>query len=569
MASFHPTELHPSLVSARFWSTLVFLGVLLITSAALFFLLPPVVWSHRADMLVTFYPPDLWLIIKQTRIPPLHSMSLGDIASYPFRVAAAFAGPPPWSVLAIPISLRTGVVVVIAGSAARLVFSRVREVSPKQISARHVSGPKPMRGQWGATHLNQVWAPLRRQTGDGLLLAPGVKLPIVTEQQGILLVGPPGTGKSVILEGLLRQALERRDRVVALDVKGGLANRIAAYKPIVFGLSGPASVVWAIGEDLLTDADADEFAASLIPESKDPVWSEGSRLILAALVLYLAKRHGRQWGWRHLYSLLNQPLERQETIVRRVAPEVANMIQQRSEEPATFILSLLFNLTAHVGATVRRFARMENARARRVSLRGWATATGWRRPIVLRYDLQRRERSANFAKLALRLLAGTLLGDEVEDGRDARVWLFLDEITRVGRSDALIDLVSLGRSRGVRSVASLQSQAQLRDAYGEAGAEALRENFGLQIVCALSPGDNARRIANEWVAPRTVCEPGPAPQNGTQREWTIPPISPAEYTADFGLRFDLWGRPYIRAAVLGLGDIPVLDWPIHRWLPRS
>ena len=569
MACYHPTELHPSLVSARFWSVLVFLGLLLIASAALFLLVPPVVWSHRADIFVTFYPADLWLTIKQTTIPPLQSMSLGNIVSYPFRVAAAFAAMPTWSVLAIPIALRVGVAVVIAASAARLVFSRVREVSPRQISARHVAGPKPMRGQWGAIHLNQVWAPLRRQTGDGLRLAPGVKLPIVTEQQGIFLVGQPGAGKSVIFEGLLRQALERKDRVVALDVKGGLENRIAAFKPVVVGLSGPSSVVWAIGEDLLTDADADEFAASLIPESKDPVWSEGSRLILAAMVLYLAKRYGRQWGWRYLYHLLNQPLERQERIVRRVAPEVANMIQQRGEEPATFILSLLFNLTAHVGATVRRFARMENARARRMSLREWATATGWRRPIVLRYDLQRRERSANFVKFALRLLAGTLLGDEVEDGRDARVWLFLDEITRIGRSDALIDLVSLGRSRGVRSVASLQSPAQLRDVYGEAGAEALRENFGLQIVCALSPGDNARRISNDWVAARTVCEFGPVGQKGARREWTTPPISPAEYAADFGLRFDLWGQPYIRAAVLGLGDIPVLDWPLHRWLPKS
>jgi len=289
---------------------------------------------------------------------------------------------------------------------------------------------------------------------------------------------------------------------------------------------------------------------------------------LAALVLYLGKSHGRRWGWRHLYNMLTQPPEKLEEIVRKVAPEVANMIQTRGEEPATFILSLLFNLTAHVGATARRFARMENARARRVSLRAWATATAWRRPIVLRYDLQRRERSASFVKLALRLLAGTLLGDEVEDGRDGRVWLFLDEVTRIGRSDALIDLVSLGRSRGVRSVVSLQSPAQLRDTYGEAGAEALRENFALQIICALPPGDNARRIANEWVAPRTVCEAGPLPPDRTRREWTIPPISPAEYAADFGLRFDLWGRPYIRAAVLGLGDIPVVDWSLHRWPPK-
>ncbi len=569
MPVFHPTEPHPSLFNARLWSMIVFLGVLLTAGAAMFVMLPPVVWSHRADLPVTFYPPDLWLVIKQTTVPPLPSMSLGDIIGYPLRVFAAFLNQVPWSVLALPLSLRVGAAIVIAAAAAKLVFARVREASPKQISARHVSGPKPMRGQWGASHLNQVWAPRRRQTGDGILLAPGVKLPIVTEREGILLVGQPGAGKSVILEGLLRQALARRDRVVALDVKGRLANRIAKYKPIVFGLSGPISVVWAIGEDLLTDADADEFAASLIPESKDPVWSEGSRLILAALVLYLGKRHGRRWGWRHLYNMLTQPPEKLEEIVRKVAPEVGNMIQTRGEEPATFILSLLFNLTAHVGATARRFARMENARARRVSLRAWATATTWRRPIVLRYDLQRRERSANFVKLALRLLAGTLLGDEVEDGCDGRIWLFLDEVTRIGRSDALIDLVSLGRSRGVRSVGSLQSPAQLRDTYGDAGAEALRENFGLQIICALPPGDNSRRIANDWVAPRTVCEAGPLPKDGTRQEWTIPPISPAEYAADFGLRFDLWGRPYIRAAVLGLGDIPVLDWPIHRWPPKS
>jgi len=325
----------------------------------------------------------------------------------------------------------------------------------------------------------------------------------------------------------------------------------------------------AVLVSVMTDADADEFAAALIPESKDPVWSEGSRLILAALVLYLAKRHGPRWGWRHLYRMVTQPLERLEKMVRKIAPEVANMIQTRGEEPATFILSLLFNMTAHVGATVRRFARLESAGARRLSLRSWVTATGRRNPIVLRYDLQRRERSANFVKLALRLLAGALLGDEVEDGRDARVWLFLDEVTRVGRSDALIDLVSLGRSRGVRNVVSLQSPAQLRDTYGDAGSEALRENFGLQIICALPPGDNARRIANDWVAPRMVCDPGYVRQNGTRGEWTIPPISPAEYATDFGLKFDLWGRPYIRAAVLGLGDIPVLDWPLHRWLPRS
>lgn len=562
MAILHPTEPHPSLASARFWSIAVFLTVLLATGVVLLQLFPPVIWSHRADTDVAFYLSDLHFFLEHFVAPPPDSMSIGNLVVYPFQLLAALAHMLPSSKLVLPLVLRIGVAIVVALAAAKPVFKRVRDASPKFIAARHVSGPRPMRGRWGETHLNQRWEPLRRQTGDGLLLAPRIRLPINTEKEGLLLVGPPGSGKSVILESLLMQSLARKDRVVALDVKGGLGKRIAKYHPRIFDLSGQTSVVWAIGQDLIDDADADEFAASLIPESRDPVWSEGSRLILSALVLHLGKRHGRRWGWGHLYKMLTRPVEKIEAIVRKIAPEVANMIQTRGEEPATFVLSLLFNLISHVGATARRFARMESAGARRVSLRAWATAMTARSPIILRYDLQRRDRSASFVRLALRLLAGALLGDQLQDGVDSHTWLFLDEGTRIGRTDALIDLVSLGRSRGVRSVFSVQSPAQLRDVYNEAGAEAFRENFGLQIICGLPPGDNARRVANEWIGPRTVCEATALAKDGNPREWTIPPISASEYAADFGLRFNLWGQPYIRAAVLGLGDVPVVDWPI-------
>jgi hypothetical protein len=391
-------------------------------------------------------------------------------------------------------------------------------------------------------------------------------LPIVTEKEGILLMGPPGSGKSVIAEGLMMQALARHDRVLALDVKGQLAARFARYRPLVFDLAGTNSVVWAIGQDLLDDADADEFAASLIPDSRDPVWAEGSRLILSAIIQHFQSECGRRWGWRELHSMLAKPPGELEHLIRRIAPEVAAMIMTRGEDPATFVLSLQFNLIAHVGATARRFARLERNGARPQSLRAWAVAGQWRRPIILRYDLQRRERSAAFVKLVLRVLAGTILGGEVEDEHDWRIWLFLDEVARVGidKSPAIADLAALGRSRGVRTIVTVQSPAQLKE------SEAFRENFGLQIICSLAPGESAQRVAKDWVAQRTVRDA--ASPMGTDRrpqEWTIPPITVSEYQADLGLKFDLWGRPFIRAAVLGLADIPILDWTIHRWLPRK
>ncbi len=566
MIKRHPTEPHPSLASARLFSNMTFLAVLLTMSIVFCTVMSPLVWWHPNDTAVTVHLSDLWWFIQQAKIPHLETYQIGDLALYPLRLVASLIGAMPPSDLVMPFVLRFAVACAIAAAAARPVFRRVRDASPKRIAALHVNGPRPMWGPQGAAHLTATFHPLRRQTGDGIFLAPGTRLPIVTEQEGILMMGPPGSGKSVIAEGLMRQALARRDRVLALDVKGQLAARFARYRPLVFDLAQANSVVWAIGRDLLDDADADEFAASLIPDSRDPVWAEGSRLILSAIIQHLQAERGGRWGWRDLHDMLAKPPGELEHMIRRIAPDVAGMIMTRGEEPATFVLSLQFNLIAHVGATARRFAKLERDGARPQSLRAWATAGRWRRPIILRYDLQRRERSAAFVKLVLRILAGTILGGDVEDEHDWRIWLFLDEVARIGidKCPAITDLAALGRSRGVRTVVTVQSPAQLKE------SEAFRENFGLQIVCGLAPGESAQRVAKEWVAQRTVRDARvPAHADQRPQEWTIPPISVSEYQSDLGLKFNLWGHPFIRAAVLGLADIPIIDWPMHRWLPRK
>jgi hypothetical protein len=566
MIKTHPIEPHPSLAGARLFRNMAFLAVLLTMAVVFCTVMSPQVWQHPYDAAVTVHLSDLWSFIKQANIPKLETDKIGDLALYPLRLVAALIAAMPPSDLVMPFVLRFAVACVIAAAAARPVFRRVRDAGPKRIAALHVNGPRPMWGSSGSVCLNATFQPLRRQTGDGIFLAPGTRLPIVTEKEGILLMGPPGSGKSVIAEGLMKQALARRDRVLALDVKGQLSARFARYRPLVFDLAGANSVVWAIGQDLLDDADADEFAASLIPDSRDPVWAEGSRLILSAIIQHLQSERGRGWSWRDLHTMLSKPPGELEPMIRKIAPDVAGMIMTRGEEPANFVLSLQFNLIAHVGATARRFAKLEQDGARPRSLRAWAVAGQWRRPIILRYDLQRRDRSGAFVKLVLRILAGTILGGDVEDEHDWRIWLFLDEVTRIGidKSAAITDLAALGRSRGVRTVVTVQSPAQLKE------SEAFRENFGLQIVCGLAPGESAQRVAREWVAQRTVRDAAvPAGANQRSQEWTIPPITVSEYQSDLGLKFNLWGRPFIRAAVLGLADIPIIVWPMRHWPPRS
>lgn len=560
MAKLHPTTAIQSSTQAFGIAIPMFVLTAAVAGLLLLQFVPPTDWSPYQDRAISLRLSDVVARFGDIYIAAPRTYS--DLILYPLRRTIDLVTVLANSGVSFAFMTHLLAALVVAGIVSRQVFQQVRLAAHSHTVAQHARGPRPLRGANGRTYLIETWQAAIRQTGLGVFLAPGIAMPTVVEKAGILLVGRPGSGKSVILEGLLHQALMRGDRVVALDVKGGLSRRLAGHGPKVLALSGSDCTVWGIGQDLVDDADADEFAAALIPESRDPVWSEGSRLILSALVQYLHERHGANWGWRELTAILAQPVEALEATIRAHAPEIANLISRRAE-PAQFVVSLMFNLASHVGAPAKRFARLERQGARPLSLRAWSRPGADRQPIILRYDLQRRERSASFVRLALRILSGTLLGDEIPDGEDTRTWIFADEVTRVGRSEAVLDLAALGRSRGVRLVATVQSPAQLRHVYEEAGSEAFRENFGLAIICGLPPGDNAKRVAEDWIGNRTVFVP--AEGSAEARDWTLPCLSPAEIAGELGHDYDLLGRSRIRAAVVGTGDVAVIDWSFGRW----
>lgn len=447
----------------------------------------------------------------------------------------------------------------------RAVYRRVYAATPRAIAARHVAGPEPKRQGAGLAHLRERWR--ARDDGTGILLAPGLRMPPHVEAEGIGLLGRPGSGKSIILEGLARGALDRGDRCFLLDVKGNLPERLRAYRPHVLGLRGGGGAVWAVGRDVRTRLDARELAAAFVPESRDPVWSAGSRMILAAMILYLVARFGTEWGWRHLHRVLAQPVPTLQRIVSTQMPEVAALLEGHEGEPSAAALSLIMNLVAHVAGLVGALAEAEARTDERVSLADWVAGRNGQTPIVVQLDLRYREQSASLAGMIVRLLGAELLGPGLEDGIDHRLWVFLDEVPRIGKGSAetVGELVALGRSRGVRTVVSFQAPSQLVQLLGEAGAAALQENLGLRVICRTAAGATATAIAAQ-IGRRTVSWVDHAEgKGGKMRTEAIDALSPEEISAGLGLRHDLLGRPSVRAAILGQGDVAVLDWPLHRW----
>lgn len=557
---FQPVQ---SSVAAALWAALTAVLILPLSLVLFMQVIPPEVWHPWRDEWYTLsLGSGVELLRAQGYTPPLGP--LGWMAAPHVYLQRT------WPVLTaaehvMPVLIHLAVALAVAAGPAGHVFRRVRAVEPKIVPAEHVSGPRPLWRAAGLTHLHERFADERRQTGAGVMLAPGLHLSRRAELGHLFAVGTPGSGKTVIVEGLMAQAIARGDRVFALDVKGDLPRRLARHRPRCLRLNGENASVWAIGRDLRSPEDSDEFAACLIPDSHDPVWGQGSRLILSALVERLRAEHGTDWGWRKLQAVLSLPFASLERLIQPQVPLIAQLLGGR-EEPPAFVLSLLMNMAAHVTRTAERFAAMEKRGARPLSIRDWARGATTRFPVVLRFDLQRRDASGAFVRLILRILSGALLSDDASDEVDHGVWLFLDELTRAGRTDAVLDLASLGRSRGIRCVVTAQSPAQVTEVYGPAGAEGFLGNFKIWIVGQLPPGETAKRVAEDWIGTRTLREPAGRVQPGqSPREQERPVLSPGEIVSELGLRYDLLGRPVIRAVVLGSGDVPVLDWALHRW----
>jgi len=554
----------------------------LMVAAILFGLVPIKGWSAAAANSVVLGYDDLDQIINRAAavatpkpagssdfpIGQAMMLLLHGVLWLGFPVSFVFALPSQLVAMDMLVDVSIRLLAAAAASyvTADMVFRHAVSRAPYRRRAIWVDGPQVFwfrDAVFGASnHLRKLVA----DVGRGVKLAPRLYLPRKAEHESMFVLGLPGSGKSVIAEGLMRQAIERGDRLLCVDVKGTLADRIdrlfGAKTVNVAGME-PGGGVWAIGRDVTNRMTASRIAALLIPESRDPVWSAASRLLLAGLLMMLIQTWGRNWGWVELRKSISRPVEEIAADLAPIMRQVAEMLRSRDGEPTSMALSTLFNMISHIDDLVETCAGLEAEGWPRVSLRSWIAGRG--RPVlVLRHDLGNRELSERLLAAMVRAVSSDLLSRHVQDNIDHGIWIFADELPRIGAAARDVsELASLGRSRGIRVVASAQSLAQLEEKLSPAAAEALTENFDKIIVCKVRPGKSAERIATTMVSSATYALK--SGKEETQTLHKVAALSASQMTKTLGLTIDWRGGKSIRAAVIGLDNVYVLEWKFSEW----
>ena len=307
-------------------------------------------------------------------------------------------------------------VVGTALAAAMPVYQHILSKTPKTRKANLVEGPRTLWYKKAIISANNYLAGLTANFGEGVELVPGLRLPRSAEYESFLAVGLPGSGKTVISEGVLRQAIERGERAACLDVKGGLLSRILRFMggtgAIAIGV-GRTAAVWAIGKDVRLRAHASALAAILIPDSKDPVWSAAARLVLAAIMMLLNEKNGERWGWRDLKSFISRPVEEIAKDIQSIRPEIAQMLRGKGDDPTTAILSVMFSMLTHISEIVDTFSAMETENRPSLSLTQWVQRKTKCRVLVFQHDLSNRDNSRAVITAMIRVTARELLGPDV------------------------------------------------------------------------------------------------------------------------------------------------------------
>ena len=387
----------------------------------------------------------------------------------------------------------------IVGASLRLAMALVIAVVPAILNARTYLRPRDalmeIRGGHrfelgeGATELAVAMKSIKNAIPD-FDFAPGVPYPSQNWSQHVLAVGGVGAGKSTFMRPLLQRIVKSGDRLLCFDPKGEFT---AGFKsPIIMAPWDARSYAWDIAADMRNHGDMERFAAAVIKDSQDPMWSNAARGLLVGFLVYLQSARGTQWGWQDLADMLTLPEEDILPLMQRYYPEASRAVAAASVTTKGILINLdsfcrpIFHLARAWGHLPAQ---------RRISFVRWTKdpkiAT---RQIMLQGNGAYPELTRAYVEGIVSVIAGIVNSVELDDDPARKLWILADEFAQMGKIP-IRPLFEVGRSRGVRCVVACQDFAQLEEVHGKEGTRALISMCGTLMVGRIGPGETAETLS--------------------------------------------------------------------------
>jgi hypothetical protein len=387
----------------------------------------------------------------------------------------------------------------------------------------HISGSVRLTGRKVKSHAKRSLnkAIKNDPMGKGIHLHPCVQLPMRNELANVLLFGQQGSGKSLILKPIVYQIKKRGDKLFTYDRKNELTSLIFDSSTILISPTDIRGATWEIGLDVTSEAEAELVAQRLINETQDPLWSNGARLILTGCMMILINQN-KPWGWRDLAGVLAWPHKELRAALETVYPSATVFIEENSKTTQSFFITLISQLS-----WVRRLREYwPNSEQKGFSIRQWLSDENQPKTLIIAHDEHNEALSAPLCNALFGLMTSHVLA--LPDSDTRRIYFSADELSSLPKSDSLEKWLRLGRSKGTRTLASVQSLSQIRAIYGQDMTETILSLFGNTIALRMGATGEAASYAaksfGEHQVERRLTTFNEQGQRSTQCQYTSEPL---------------------------------------------
>ncbi|QDD65581.1 DUF87 domain-containing protein [Herbaspirillum seropedicae] len=320
-------------------------------------------------------------------------------------------------------------------------------------------------------------------------IAPNIDFPGSRWTQHLLITGGVGVGKSNAIKPLVKQIIAANEQLILFDPKGDFTQTFK--EAIVIAPWDARSWGWDIGKDMRSKADMRRFAAAMIKEAHEPMWSNAARQTVVGYMRYLQDHHRSAWGWKEFAMMFDTPAIQLYSIMQKHHPEAARIFEKLNVTTQ----GILITLTAHCAPIYDLAMAWEHVpQKRRISFVEWTLKNPKRnRQVILQGNGSYPEMTEAFVPGILSVLSGLISGAEMKEGDGQKIWAVMDEAAEIGRAP-IERIFSMGRSRNVRGVLACQNFSQLERHHGKEFVRSLLSMCGTVIVGRTGMGETADAI---------------------------------------------------------------------------
>jgi hypothetical protein len=284
-----------------------------------------------------------------------------------------------------------------------------------------------------------------------------VRIPLKSEESGILVLGATGVGKSCLAFQLLDQAIRRGDRLVVVDPALEILQRfLMPERDIILNAGDRRTKAWDLAAEVGNRADARMLASSMLPHRKgeNPFFVEAAQRVLSELLMHRPST-------KDLSSWLADPVE----VDRRLAgTSAARMIDPLAGPQRVGVLATL----AMFGEALESLPDISPEHEAWSSVSWTQTGTG---VIFLPFPQTMREHMRPLLGTWLDLLIYRTQLAGKTPGK--KTWFIIDEMPALGLLPALTSALTENRKSGNPIVTFVQDKSQIDAVFGEIGSTML------------------------------------------------------------------------------------------------